>query len=98
MYIHVRAPSEQRPSLIPTDKENILVNDSERACIADFGLSSVRTDQTIAGTLGNNTARGFSVNWAAPELLDDDARATTASDVWALGGVCFEVCVFCETN
>lgn len=70
---------------------NILVNDSERACITDFGLSFVRTDQTLAYTLAVTTAQGLSYRWAAPELLEDDVRATLASDVWALGCVFYEV-------
>lgn len=73
---------------------NILVNDSERACITDFGLTFIRTDQTLAYTFAGTTAHGFSCHWAAPELLEDDARPTLASDVWALGMVFYEVLVF----
>jgi serine/threonine protein kinase len=30
--------------------------------------------------------------WTAPELLDDsDSRPTQQSDVWAFGGVCYQV-------
>lgn len=70
---------------------NILVDDSERACITDFGLSFVRTDQTLAYTLAATTAQGLSYRWAAPELLEDGVRATLASDVWALGCVFYEM-------
>ncbi|KAF5356842.1 hypothetical protein D9756_006802 [Leucocoprinus leucothites] len=70
---------------------NVLVNDSGRACITDFGLSFIRTDQTLAYTIPATTVHGFSYHWAAPELLDDGARSTMASDVWALGCVYYEI-------
>ncbi|KXN92263.1 Serine/threonine-protein kinase B-raf [Leucoagaricus sp. SymC.cos] len=70
---------------------NVLVDDFQRACITDFGLALVRTDQTIEYTIASSTARGYSQHWAAPELLEDDASATLASDVWALGCVFYEV-------
>lgn len=70
---------------------NILVNDSERACITDFGVSSIRTDQTLAYTLKATTVHGLSHRWAAPELLEENALPTLASDVWALGCVFYEV-------
>lgn len=70
---------------------NVLVNDSGRACLTDFGLALVRADETLAHTVAASTAQGFSSRWAAPELLDEGARATKASDVWAVGCVCYEV-------
>ncbi|KAF5343973.1 hypothetical protein D9756_011431 [Leucocoprinus leucothites] len=70
---------------------NILVNDLGKACITDFGLSLVHTDKTFAYTLASSDANGYSLRWAAPELLEDGARATLASDIWAFGCVCYEV-------
>ncbi|KAF5353565.1 hypothetical protein D9756_008099 [Leucocoprinus leucothites] len=70
---------------------NILVDDFQRACITDFGLSFVRTNRTLAHTIASSTVHGFSNRWAAPELLEDDAQATQASDIWAFGCVCYEI-------
>ncbi|KAJ3552274.1 hypothetical protein NP233_g12919 [Leucocoprinus birnbaumii] len=72
---------------------NILVNDLEKGCITDFGLSIVRTDKTFAYTLASSNPNGFSIRWAAPELLepDDGAQVTLASDVWAFGCVSYEI-------
>ncbi|KAF5344230.1 hypothetical protein D9756_011247 [Leucocoprinus leucothites] len=69
---------------------NILVNELERACITDFGLSRIRTDKTLAHSLISSTAQGVTHRWAAPELLDN-MQPTLASDVWALGCVCYEI-------
>lgn len=70
---------------------NVLMNNSGRACLTDFGLALVRTDKTLAHTVAASTAQGFSSRWAAPELLDEGVRASKASDVWAVGCVCYEV-------
>lgn len=80
--------------LIILAQMNILVNDFERACITDFGLSSIRTDQTLAYTFAGTTTHGCSYHWAAPELVDESAHGTSASDVWALGCVFYEVRAF----
>lgn len=77
---------------------NILVNDSGRACITDFGLSLIRADKTLAYTLAANTVLGCSYRWAAPELLNENFRPTRASDIWAFGCVCYEVSVHLFTG
>ncbi|KAF9231675.1 kinase-like domain-containing protein, partial [Melanogaster broomeanus] len=79
---------------------NVLVRGNGRACIADFGLSTLLTE------LGGSTfetscqARG-TLRWAAPELLDlhvsDDKKnqpkfvPTTQSDVYSFGGIMLQV-------
>ncbi|KXN85267.1 Mitogen-activated protein kinase kinase kinase 13-A [Leucoagaricus sp. SymC.cos] len=71
---------------------NILINHLEQACITDFGTTFVRTDQTLAHmATPTPTAHGFSQRWASPELMEEDARPTMASDIWALGCVCLEI-------
>ncbi|KXN82330.1 hypothetical protein AN958_02678 [Leucoagaricus sp. SymC.cos] len=70
---------------------NILIDDNGRACLADFGLSSIRTDQTLARCISATTVQGLSCRWAAPELLADSPRPTSASDMWAFGCVCYEI-------
>ncbi len=71
---------------------NILVNDSHRACLADFGLSSILTDKTLGHTFASTTDPSFSLHWAAPEILKGGRRRRNcSSDVWALGCVFYEV-------
>ncbi|KAG6916044.1 hypothetical protein DXG01_008668 [Tephrocybe rancida] len=60
---------------------NILVDDTSRARLADFGISSISDSQIIAWTTrsSDSTKAGGSIRWQAPELfavgdsdLDDD--------------------------
>ncbi|KAG6818298.1 hypothetical protein H0H93_006187 [Arthromyces matolae] len=79
---------------------NILVDATGRACLSDFGLSSVY-DLDIAAWASYSQAAstGGSLRWQAPELLpfqdddedDDDVHNTKASDVYAWGCVCIEI-------
>ena len=73
-------------------KVNILVTQSRRACLADFGLATVKETQSIAVTSAAITRAQGTLRWQAPELLkDDDARNSLASDVFAYACVCYEV-------
>ncbi|KAG6878877.1 hypothetical protein C0992_006967 [Termitomyces sp. T32_za158] len=69
---------------------NILVSDYGRACVADFGLSSVVDPFSDSFRIPGGT-----INWQAPELLDvvhsSPPKNTTASDVYALACVCYEI-------
>ena len=72
---------------------NILVDSSQRARVADFGLSAVDdpqirywTSQTAVGSKGG-TAR-----WQAPELNGDVVvHNSKGSDIYAWSCVCYEV-------
>ncbi|KAJ7512715.1 kinase-like domain-containing protein [Mycena galericulata] len=71
---------------------NILVTENSTACLADFGLS-VFTDVT-ASTSSN---RAGCIYWMAPELIAPERfgcgyARTSASDVYAFGCVCLELC------
>ncbi|KAG6828314.1 hypothetical protein H0H92_008429 [Tricholoma furcatifolium] len=69
-----RHPDSNRVDLI-----NILVNNSGRACIADFGLSSI-----LPGF------RGGTPRYQAPELFKEEYN-TKATDIYAIGCVAYEV-------
>ncbi|KAG6827435.1 hypothetical protein H0H92_011814 [Tricholoma furcatifolium] len=58
---------------------NILVNDSGRALIADFGLASILPSS------------GGTLMYKAPEILDPVAYNTKETDIYALGCVAYEV-------
>ncbi|KAG6894848.1 hypothetical protein C0995_013586, partial [Termitomyces sp. Mi166 len=73
---------------------NILVNDSGRACVADFGLSSVIDPLNLEWTESTTTVPGGTMNWKAPEPYVEHSRSpksTTASDVYAWACVCYEI-------
>ncbi|RDB18407.1 Serine/threonine-protein kinase STY8 [Hypsizygus marmoreus] len=75
---------------------NILVNALGRACLADFGLSSV-SDTNILHWTSHSTAasKGGSIRWQAPELFDIEndqvVNNSKASDVYAWSCVCYEI-------
>ncbi|KAF7377829.1 hypothetical protein MSAN_00206400 [Mycena sanguinolenta] len=72
---------------------NILLDDQGHARLADFGLAAV-----VDGPLAP-TNRGGSLRWMAPELLNPEScglkvfKRTFASDIYAFGCVCVEVCI-----
>jgi len=73
-------------------QENILITDAGRASIADFGLSRVVNSNTVDWSLStSNHGKGGSARWLAPECLIQGERCTYSSDVYAFGGVCYEV-------
>ncbi|KAF8129311.1 kinase-like domain-containing protein [Boletus edulis] len=81
---------------------NVLIHESGRACIADFGLSMLLTELGASTFATSFHARG-TLRWTAPELLDlevpeddvdDDSprvSATTQSDVYSFGSIMFQI-------
>jgi len=71
---------------------NILITDSLRACLADFGLAAAKETQSMAVTTAVITRATGTMRWQAPELLqDDDVCNNLATDVYAYACVCFEL-------
>ncbi|KAF9779192.1 kinase-like domain-containing protein [Thelephora terrestris] len=78
---------------------NILINQSHRACLADFGLSTIVTIEhnNIGANTSSNSVLGGTHRWMSPELLDPSRfgasgdRPTKKSDCYALGMVVYEV-------
>lgn len=75
-------------------KVNVLVDNDGHACLADFGLLTIISDEpTITSTAGGATT----AQWTSPELLVPEqfglkeGRPTEASDCYALGMVIYEV-------
>ncbi|KAJ7106398.1 kinase-like domain-containing protein [Mycena crocata] len=68
---------------------NILVDDNGHACLTDFGLT-ILSDGTTMSETGNDSPKG-SIRWMDPEALNPPFTRTTASDIYAFGGVCLEV-------
>ncbi|KAJ3576723.1 hypothetical protein NP233_g239 [Leucocoprinus birnbaumii] len=74
---------------------NVLVHSSGRACLADFGLSTIRDPEVMAMTTSSSSSGcGGTIRWMAPELLSshdtDDPISTKATDIYAFAGVSYE--------
>ncbi|KAG6812133.1 hypothetical protein H0H92_004248 [Tricholoma furcatifolium] len=75
---------------------NILINESGRACIADFGLSSISDIEILTWTSQATLySKGGTARWQAPEILDPEGdegiHNTTASDIYAWSCVAYEI-------
>ena len=81
---------------MPYIKANILIDDSGRARIADFGLATFISDPGNPTALSSATNAG-TTRWMSPELLHPekfgfkDTKRTKESDCYALGMVILEV-------
>ncbi|KAJ7915743.1 heme peroxidase [Mycena leptocephala] len=69
---------------------NILVTPSGKACIADFGVSSITHAMTLLFTTSTANGRGGTARYQAPELFQG-GRNHFGSDVYAFACVCYEV-------
>ena len=72
-------------SLINALQPNILVDDSGRPCITDFGLAQDATGEV-------SMADGHSVQWTAPEVLTKRGTPSREADVFSFAMVMVEVC------
>ncbi|KAJ7139287.1 kinase-like domain-containing protein, partial [Mycena epipterygia] len=70
---------------------NILVTPSNRACIADFGLSSIADLLPLDFTHSTPNPRGGTVRYQAPELMSGKCSIHFGSDVYAFACVCYEI-------
>ncbi|KAK7001925.1 kinase domain-containing protein [Favolaschia claudopus] len=70
---------------------NILVTPSERACIADFGLSIIVNTMTLRLATSTTTNHRGTARYHAPELFGETAVKTFASDIYAFGCVAYEI-------
>lgn len=76
-------------------KANILINETGRALLTDFGLLKIISDPTNFSA-SSSYAKGGLVRWMSPELLEPNrfglknSRPTKSSDYYALGMVIYE--------
>lgn len=70
---------------------NVLVTPSGRACITDFGLSTIADAVTLRFTHSTASAQGGTARYQAPEILLGDMKNHRGSDVYAFACVCYEV-------
>ncbi|KAJ7737465.1 kinase-like domain-containing protein [Mycena maculata] len=86
-YLHSASVSVIHGDLKGT---NILVTPSRRACIADFGLSSIVNEMSISSNHSTTNSAMGTIRWLAPEIIVGKSRHF-ASDIYALGCVCYEI-------
>ncbi|KAJ7215142.1 kinase-like domain-containing protein [Mycena rebaudengoi] len=97
-YIHAQ-------SIIHGDLKgaNILITPLRRACITDFGLSTITASQIPMTTTSGSAYAGGTLAWQAPEVIspDNPTKNTPESDVYSFACVCYEVFTgkppFCES-
>ncbi|KAJ7777191.1 kinase-like domain-containing protein [Mycena metata] len=69
---------------------NVLIEDSGRALICDFGLVRIKADITSRTRSGGGTVVTGSRNWMAPELLSG-SLPRPPSDIYAFGMTLYEL-------
>jgi serine/threonine protein kinase len=69
----------------------VLVDDSEKAILSDFGLSRIKADINSRTTEANIGPVVGSRNWMAPERLKGGSPKKS-SDIYAFGLMIYEVC------
>jgi len=75
--------------VLTPSQPNILVDDSGRARITDFSQATIAQNQHP--TRKPSRQLGFTVQWAAPEVLEGGTR-TTGVDIFSFAMVMIEVC------
>jgi len=69
---------------------NILVNDEGQVKLLDFGIAKLLRDESLGQDLTSPTAPPLTLRYAAPEQVAD-APVSTATDVYALGVLLYEL-------
>ncbi|KIM77961.1 hypothetical protein PILCRDRAFT_607034 [Piloderma croceum F 1598] len=84
-----------QPSVVHGDLKgaNILITQSGRACLADFGLAIAIDSNTMTVAQNSTIRSGGTVRWQAPELFNPTGcqQNTTCSDIYAFACVCYEM-------
>ncbi|KAG1850304.1 kinase-like domain-containing protein, partial [Suillus tomentosus] len=70
---------------------NVLIYGNGRACLADFGLSTILVE-FIGTSYFTNSIRG-NIRWAAAELYEapDNASLTTECDIYSFGSILLQI-------
>ncbi|KNZ79735.1 MAP kinase kinase kinase mkh1 [Termitomyces sp. J132] len=83
-----------QPTIVHGDLKavNILITDTCRACLADFGLSTASKSRVLDLSSFSSDQMGGTARWTAPELLNGSQSINTPeSDVYSFGCVCYEI-------
>jgi serine/threonine protein kinase len=83
--------------LMPSCKNNVLIDGDGKAYLADFGLSGTLEKLTGMTYLAKLTCHPGAVRWAAPELLSGEEStsvATIQGDMYSFGNIMLQVSRF----
>ncbi|KAG8893274.1 hypothetical protein FRC01_013690, partial [Tulasnella sp. 417] len=69
--------------------DNILINDDEDPVLADFGLAQIARD--VLGPGATSASAGGTPIWMGPELHEEDAKISAASDVYAFAFIVIQL-------
>ena len=69
---------------------NILVDDTNRARITDFGLA--RVTQNLDSIRSGSGDQGHTARWTAPEILNEEGVHSKEADIFSFAMVMIEVC------
>jgi hypothetical protein len=78
---------------VPVFQSNVLVHGDGRACLADFGLSTILLE-FVGPSYLTSTIRG-NIRWAAAELFDEEDEASVSlsieCDIYSFGSIFLQV-------
>ena len=75
-------------TILTPGQQNVLVDDSGRARIADFGLAAIT--RNLDSIRSASLQRGYSPRWTAPEVLMGE-QLTKEADIFSFAMVAIEV-------
>ncbi|KAF7354936.1 Protein kinase domain-containing protein [Mycena sanguinolenta] len=70
---------------------NILVTPSGKACISDFGLSTIVDALSLKMSFSSRSGRAGTIRYQAPELLKNESSTHFGSDIYAFACVGYEI-------
>jgi len=79
-----------RATVLIPDQSNILMDGSNRARIADFGISTVIQDRDSVQDVMDEYE--YTTRWTAPEILNEQGTHSKESDIFSFAMVVIEVC------
>ncbi|KAG8976949.1 hypothetical protein FRB90_008993, partial [Tulasnella sp. 427] len=84
-HLHSRNPPIIHADLKP---ENIMITDEKEACLTDFGVSRFLVAEGVVSGLTSTGGTAGTLGYQSKELLmDENARPTKMSDVYAFAGL-----------
>jgi hypothetical protein len=88
-YLHRREPLILHRDL---KSHNVLLNEYQRAKLADFGLAKVRVESSRSQYYAQSSSKSVgTIPWMAPETLDIEPIYSEKSDMYAYGIMLWEI-------
>ncbi|KAF8331383.1 kinase-like domain-containing protein [Cantharellus anzutake] len=81
-YLHHLTPAVIHGDLKPA---NVLVSDNHNAILCDFGLSRFSSELSTGQT---SSTAAFTIRFTPPEVILDEERKSTESDVYSFACTC----------